>query len=83
MDFDAWMLNRAKEKPNNPLYAHLQARAALSGGDVVESPKDSNVVSPGRLAEPLKNIEEVDFKLKAAGEDDDWDAQEVVDEELG
>lgn len=60
---------------------HERSRLYRPGeGKAVESPKDSNVVSPGRLAEPLKNIEEVDFKLKAAGEDD-WDGAEVVEDQ--
>ena len=92
-DFDTWMLKQAREKPKSPIYAHLQARAAIEAGEGVES--QGNAVSVRSIPLPVV----VDSKSLAAGEEreemhresreeeeipgipEDWDASEPIEEE--
>lgn len=89
----AWLLGRAREKPNNPLYAHLQAKAALEVGEGVEGQKKAGFVRS--IPPPV----ETDNKSRAAGEEreekdqdsreevetpgilGEWDASEPIEEE--
>ena len=63
-EFDLWMLKRAREKPNNPIYAHLQTRVAMVDGN--------SAVLKALPSTP-------DLKSKAAG-DHVGDDTEMVDE---
>ena len=71
----AWLLGRAREKPNNPLYAHLQAKAALEAGEGAEEQKKAVFVRS--IPPPVA----VDQKSRAAGEEREEIAEESREEE--
>ena len=81
--FDVWMLRRAREKPSNPIYAHMVGRSRIDsmekGEETVETPVPAqeiarSVANPAVVAQTAKT----DFKSAAAGED--WDGYEPPEE---
>ena len=89
-EFDVWMLRRAREKPSNPIYAHLAGRARVES---LEEKSEQEKTQARPISVPRVVVEELsakdahifvkpDFKQESSDHDDGdiWDAEPMEDE---
>lgn len=69
-ELQKWMLEQARLNPKNPLYAHLQARAAFDAGEGEKEEKKAVSVRPTPLPVAPKKVDSGE-DAEVVGETDD------------